>query len=182
MFDEVISWIRSGDATSRSEDKRSHRGCRAIDNCYPRSSAKKYLVAKLDELSLDETSAVVLSHRFNRIPSIKEILGDRVSQCSVVDQKDIASSALAIAADFEAGKLERLRACSALSRNEESVVSAQSAHDRERALLKPATHLLESANAYPLKHPKFDAFLDEDGLLRPGVKVEIDGGETGRVP
>ena len=76
--------------------------------------------------------------------------------------------------------MERLRACSALSRNEESVVSAQSAHDRERALLKPATHLLESANAYPLKHRKFDAFLDEDGLLRPGVKVEIDGGEPTR--
>ena len=176
MFDEVISWIGSGELPAdlkisvHTED--AERSITVIPDLL-----QKYLVAKLDELSLDETSAVVLSHRFNRIPSIKEILGDRVSQCFVVDQKDVASSALAIAADFEAGKLERLRACSALSRNEESVVSAQSAHDRERALLKPATHLIESANAYPLKHRKFDAFLDEDGLLRPGVKVEIDGGE-----
>ncbi len=176
MFDEVISWIGSGQLPAdlkisvRTED--AERSITVTPDLL-----QKYLVAKLDEANLDETSAIVLSHRVNRIPSIKEILGDRVSQCYVVDQKEVASSALAIAADFESGKLERLRACSALSRNEESISNVRSAHDQERALLKPATHLLESANAYSIKHRKFDAFLDEDGLLRPGVKIEIDGGE-----
>ena len=138
---------------------------------------QKYLVAKLDEVNLDETTAVVLSHRFNRIPLMKGLLEDRVSQFYIADREEVAASALAIAADFEPGKLERLRACSALARNDQSISKMRSDDDKERALSKPATHLLESANAYSIKHPKFDAFLDEDGLLRPGVKIEVDGGE-----
>jgi hypothetical protein len=176
MFDEVISWIESGELPAdlkisvRTAD--AERSITLIPDLL-----QKYLVAKLDETNLDKTTAVVLSHRFNRIPLIKDILEDRVSRCYVADQKEVAAAALAIAADFESGKLERLRACSALSRNEESISNVRSAHDQERALLRPATHLLESANAYSIKHRKFDAFLDEDGLLRPGVKIEIDGGE-----
>ena len=108
---------------------------------------------------------------------LREILEDRVSQFYIADQQEVAASALEIAANFEPGKLERLRACSALSRHDETISKVRSDDDKQRALSEPATHLLESANAYSIKHPKFDAFLDEDGLLRPGVKIEIDGGE-----
>ncbi len=175
-FDEVISWIESGmlpadlKISVRSED--SERSITVIPDLL-----QKYLVAKLDEVNLDETTAVVLSHRFNRIPLMKGLLEDRVSQFYIADREEVAASALAIAADFEPGKLERLRACSALARNDQSISKTRSDDDKERALSKPATHLLERANAYSIKHPKFDAFLDEDGLLRPGVKIEVDGGE-----
>jgi hypothetical protein len=81
---------------------------------------------------------------------------------------------------FTPGQVERLNAYPVAAANNAKTTQADPQTGAPQTLQKPATHLLGHSAATPITAPLFSEFLDQDGLLRPNAKVQINGEPASR--
>ena len=176
-FDAVMGWIADGTLPAELKLSIESQGTQRTAAIVPEHLQTR-LDAKLDELHFDSSDPVIISHRLAQVPLLFERLSSKVSGLQVAEKASVVLAALSIATELDLENLERVRGHTSNRSNQpaatpQAVVTAPDSAAPERAAA--ATHLVQQATAYPITHPQFSAFLDEDGLLRPGVAIEVDG-------
>jgi|TARA_B110000971_G_scaffold210887_1_gene238579 hypothetical protein len=178
-FDQVLSWIDQGQIP---QDARI-----SVDiDGYSRSAEinttqlTSQLAQQIDQLGLTDATHLVITPRAAKIPKLVELLESRVASLTVATSSNYFEQARTLAQTFEPGQIDRLNAHSIsdssgpinqpqMTNNSRSTAALAEQVDR-----KSATHLLGDLAATPVEDRSFEAFLDQDGLLRPNVQVLVN--------
>lgn len=180
-FDQVLTWVEQG---KLSQDARI-----SVDiDGYSRSAEIninqliKQLSQQLDQLGLTDADHLVLTPRAAKIPMLMELLESRTASICVSNNPGYFEQAQKLAQSFLPGQVDRLNAHPLLdsgdpitppnARSNDFVRTDTQAEQVERG---PATHLLGDSTATAMTNRSFEAFLDEDGLLRPNTQVLVNG-------
>lgn len=180
-FDQVLTWVEQG---KLSQDARI-----SVDiDGYSRSAEIninqliKQLSQQLDQLGLTDADHLVLTPRAAKIPMLMELLESRTASICVSNNPGYFEQAQKLAQSFLPGQVDRLNAHPLLdsgdpitppnARSNDFVSADTQAEQVERG---PATHLLGDSTATAMTNRSFEAFLDEDGLLRPNTQVLVNG-------
>lgn len=180
-FDQVLTWVERGQLP---QDARI-----SVDiDGYSRNAEIninqliKQLSQQLDQLSLTDANHLVLTPRAAKIPMLVDLLESRVASVCVSNNTIYFEQAQKLAQNFMPGQVERLNAHPLLDFGNSSTPAITSGNDLDNADTTaeqvergPATHLLGDSAATAIINRTFEAFLDEDGLLRPNAQVLVNG-------
>ena len=180
-FDQVLTWVEQGQLP---QDARI-----SVDiDGYSRSAEINInklinqLSQQLDQLSLTDANHLVLTPRAAKIPMLVDLLESRVASVCVSDNTIYFEQAQKLAQSFIPGQVDRLNAHPLLNFGNSSTPPITSGNDLNSADTTarhveqvPATHLLSDSVATAITTRTFEAFLDEDGLLRPNAQVLVNG-------
>lgn len=180
-FDQVLTWVEQGQLP---QDARI-----SVDiDGYSRSAEINInklinqLSLQLDQLSLTDANHLVLTPRAAKIPMLVDLLESRVASVCVSNNTIYFEQAQKLAQSFMPGQVDRLNAHPLLNFGNSSTPPITSGNDLNSADTTarhvergPATHLLSDSVATAITTRTFEAFLDEDGLLRPNAQVLVNG-------
>ena len=180
-FDQVLTWVEQGQLP---QDARI-----SVDiDGYSRSAEininqlTNQLSQQLDQLGLTGANHLVLTPRAAKIPMLMELLENRTASVCASNNPSYFEQAQKLAQSFVPGQVDRLNAHPLLdfdspitppTASSNGLVGAETPADQvERG---SATHLLGDSAATAITNRSFEAFLDEDGLLRPNAQVLVNG-------
>ena len=180
-FDQVLTWVEQGQLP---QDARI-----SVDiDGYSRSAEINInqlinqLSQQLDQLGLTDANHLVLTPRAAKIPMLVDLLESRTASVRVSNNQQYFEQAQKLAQSFVPGQVERLNAHPLLDFGSASTPPTASGNDlnsadttAEQVERGPATHLLGDSAATAITNRSFEAFLDEDGLLRPNAQVLVNG-------
>ena len=180
-FDQVLTWVE------QEQLPQDARISVDIDG-YSRSAEINInklinqLSLQLDQLSLTDANHLVLTPRAAKIPMLVDLLESRVASVCVSNNTIYFEQAQKLAQSFIPGQVDRLNAHPLLNFGNSSTPPITSGNDLNSADTTarhvergPATHLLSDSVATAITTRTFEAFLDEDGLLRPNAQVLVNG-------
>ena len=180
-FDQVLTWVEQGQLP---QDARI-----SVDiDGYSRSAEINInklinqLSQQLDQLSLTDANHLVLTPRAAKIPMLVDLLESRVASVCVSNNTIYFEQGQKLAQSFMPAQVDRLNAHPLLNFGNSSTPPITSGNDLNSADTTarhvergPATHLLSDSVATAITTRTFEAFLDEDGLLRPNAQVLVNG-------
>ena len=180
-FDQVLTWVEQGQLP---QDARI-----SVDiDGYSRSAEINInklinqLSLQLDQLSLTDANHLVLTPRAAKIPMLVDLLESRVASVCVSNNTIYFEQAQKLAQSFMPAQVDRLNAHPLLNFGNSSTPPITPGNDLNSADTTarhvergPATHLLSDSVATAITTRTFEAFLDEDGLLRPNAQVLVNG-------
>lgn len=180
-FDQVLTWVEQGQLPQDARISVDIEG-------YSRSAEINInklinqLSLQLDQLSLTDANHLVLTPRAAKIPMLVDLLESRVASVCVSNNTIYFEQAQKLAQSFMPGQVDRLNAHPLLNFGNSSTPPITSGNDLNSADTTarhvergPATHLLSDSVATAITTRTFEAFLDEDGLLRPNAQVLVNG-------
>ena len=180
-FDQVLTWVEQGQLPQDARISVDIEG-------YSRSAEINInklinqLSLQLDQLSLTDANHLVLTPRAAKIPMLVDLLESRVASVCVSNNTIYFEQAQKLAQSFIPGQVDRLNAHPLLNFGNSSTPPITSGNDLNSADTTarhvergPATHLLSDSVATAITTRTFEAFLDEDGLLRPNAQVLVNG-------
>jgi hypothetical protein len=180
-FDQVLTWVEQGQLP---QDARI-----SVDiDGYSRSAEINInqlinqLSQQLDQLGLTDANHLVLTPRAAKIPMLVDLLESRTASVCVSNNPIYFEQAQKLAQSFVPGQVDRLNAHPLLDFGNAGTPATASDNDlnsadttAEQVERGPATHLLGDSAATAITNRSFEAFLDEDGLLRPNAQVLVNG-------
>ena len=169
-FDQALSWITQGlpDDPQVSIDVDGQP--RKAD--IPRAALMSALRQRLSVAELTNVKTLGLTARISSIPGVSELLGETFEHVEISPARPEELLALNETHDGN-GPTRIVQRSHAASANSTPHTAPNTGPEGETN--SPATHLLADHQAIALTADTIRAHFDEDGLLRPGTEVLING-------
>jgi len=126
-------------------------------------------------LQLDHNRPLILSTRAQRIPFISNVLKERGAQSIRNIEDDFLANYANLEMFVVPNSIQRIATIESLSEPGSQARNLNENNSPEVPKKEKATHLVSNGSAWKLANPRWQGFLDEEGLLRPNSTVLVNG-------